>query len=299
VNLQQTAQRELSRQYVKLCDLPDFDDPELLAMLRDVEPGQAPEQERHRKQWEYAMLGLYLEDVGALTEASTAISVGAGHETPLYWLANRIGRVVATDIYGEGSFSGREADASMLTDPSSFAPYPYREDHLEARNMNALELDFPDASFDIAFSLSSIEHFGIPRGVERAAHEMSRVLRPGGHLIIATECLVANNPLDWPAVQLGIRMATLGRRCERSTLRRRVVDVLTAKEIDRYIVRATGLRLVQPLDLSLSPESYENVQRWIGDGSVLRGATGNAFPHIMLQGHGSPWTSVFLAFTKP
>jgi SAM-dependent methyltransferase len=288
----------LSRQYVKLCDLPDFSDPHLLAMLRDIEPGQSPEKEIHRKQWEYAMLGSYLEEVEALTEDASALSVAAGHETPLYWLANRIGRVVATDIYGEGSFSGREANASMLTDPASFAPYAYRRDHLEVREMNALELDFPDASFDIVFSLSSIEHFGIPRGVERAAGEMSRVLRPGGHLIITTECLVDNNPLDWPVVQSAIRMATLGRRCPRSTLRRRVIDVLTAKEIERYVVRATGLPLMQPLDLSLSTESYENVLRWVGDGSVMEGPSGKQYPHIMLQGHGAPWTSVFLAFAK-
>jgi SAM-dependent methyltransferase len=288
----------LSRQYVKLCDLPDFNDPNFLAMLRSIEPGQSPAEELHRKQWEYAMLGLYLEEVGALTEDASALSVAAGHEAPLYWMANRINRVVATDIYGEGSFSGREASASMLTDPAGFAPYAYRKDHLEVREMNALELDFPDASFDIVFSLSSIEHFGIPHGVERAAREMSRVLRPGGHLIITTECLVANNLLDWPAVQLAMRIATLGRRCPRSTLRRRVIDVFTAKEIERYIVSATGLSLVQPLDLSLSAESWENVLRWVGDGSVLQGPTGKKFPHILLQGHGAPWTSIFLAFAK-
>jgi SAM-dependent methyltransferase len=294
-----TASQGLSRQYVKLCDRLDFDDPGLVAMLRDMQPGQSAEEERHRKQWEYAMLGLYLDDVGALNEHAEALSVAAGHETPLYWLANRIGHVVATDIYGAGSFSGREADSSMLTDPASFAPYAYREDHLEARNINALSLDFPDESFDIVFSLSSIEHFGLPGGAEQGAREMSRVLRPGGHLIITTECLVANHPLDWPAVQLAIRIATLGRRCPRATLRRRVIDVLTPSEIDRYVVQATGLPLVQPFDATLSTQSYDNVLRWVGDGSFLQGPTGHEFPHIMLQGHGAPWTSIFLAFTKP
>jgi hypothetical protein len=35
--------------------------------------------------------------------------------------------VLATDIYGEGMFSELEADRTMITDPSSFAPYSYRE----------------------------------------------------------------------------------------------------------------------------------------------------------------------------
>jgi SAM-dependent methyltransferase len=267
-------------------------------MLRDIEPGHAPEEELHRKFWEYALLGLFLEEVGALHDDAEALSVAAGHEAPLYWMANKVSRMVATDIYGQGSFSAREADSLMLTDPAAFAPYAYREDHLEVRNMDALDLDFPDASFDIVFSLSSIEHFGGPGAAAQAAREMSRVLRPGGHLVIATECLVNKHLLDWPPLQLAIRAATLGRHCPHSTLRRRVIDAFTPREIARYIVKPTELELVQPLDSRVSAESYKNVLNWNGDGSQLRGATGEPWPHIMLQAHGAPWTSAFLALRK-
>ena len=96
----------LSRQYVKLCDRPDFDDPALRAKLREmVAPVATPHEELRRKYWEYAMLGLYLEEVGALREDASALAVAAGHEEPLYWLANRVGHVLATDIYGEGVFA--------------------------------------------------------------------------------------------------------------------------------------------------------------------------------------------------
>jgi SAM-dependent methyltransferase len=268
-------------------------------MLRDIEPGHLTTEELHRKLWEYALLGLYLEEVGALSDDAEALSIAAGHEAPLYWLANRIARIVATDIYGQGSFSEREADASMLNNPAVFAPYKYRESHLEVRNMDALRLDFDDESFDIVFSLSSIEHFGGPQAAARATQEMSRVLRPGGHLVITTECLVESHALDWPPLQLAIRTATLGRRCPHSTLRRRVIDAFTPREIQRYIVQPSELTLVQQLDTTVEPENYENVLRWHGDGSSLRGDGGAEWPHIMLQGHGSPWTSAFLAFVKP
>lgn len=291
--------RSLSRQYVKLCDLPDFDDGRLRAMLREiVGPGYEPTHELRRKFWEYAMLGLYLEDVGALSEDAKALAVAAGHEEPLIWLANRIAEVVATDIYGEGGFADREADASMLVNPSAFAPYPYRASHLSAKTMNALELAFEDESFDIVFSLSSIEHFGGPREVEQAAREMSRVLRPGGHLVIVTECLVSSHPLDWPAVQVAIRAATFGRLCARATLNHRVIDAFRPREIMRHIVKATGLELEQPLNTELSPETYTNISRWTGDGE-LSPATGVDWPHILLKAQGAPWTSVFLAFSKP
>jgi SAM-dependent methyltransferase len=289
----------LSRHYVKLCDLPDFDDAPLRRQLREmVAPGYEPREELRRKFWEYAMLGLYLQDVDALHADATALAVGAGHEAPLSWMANKIGKVIATDIYGEGGFAQGEAEASMLTAPQVFAPFPYREDHLEVRSMNALELEFPDASFDIVFSLSSIEHFGGPREIKRAAREMSRVLRPGGHLVIVTECLTRRHPLDWPPLQFAIRVMTLGRRCPGVTPRKRVIDAFTAGEIERYIVRPTGLRLVQPLDTRISAESYANLTHWVGAGE-LRPASGEWWPHILLKAQGAPWTSAFLALHKP
>ncbi|MGI8922144.1 MAG: class I SAM-dependent methyltransferase [Solirubrobacteraceae bacterium] len=172
----------LSRQYAKLCDLRDFEDPALRSAIAELIPERDLDSHIERKVWEYAMVVLFLEDVGRLHDGTEALSVGAGDERILFWLANRLGRVVATDIYGQGTFAepGREADSSMLTNPASHAPYPYREDHLEVRWMDARELDFADESFDVVFSVSSIEHFGSPRDVSRAAAEIGRVLRPGG-----------------------------------------------------------------------------------------------------------------------
>jgi SAM-dependent methyltransferase len=292
---------ELSRQYNKLCDLPDFEDPQVRAMLRDiVAPGYVADEELRRKFWEYAMLGLYLEEVGALHEDADVLSVAAGHEEPLYWLTNRVRRVVATDIYGEGSFAvdGREADGSMLTDPGQWAPYPYREERLDVRSMNALELEFPDGTFDVVFSLSSIEHFGQPADIRRAAAEMARVLKPGGHLVIVTEYLVKAHPLDWSPLQATIKVLSRGRRCENATFHKRLMDAFRPRELRRDVIDATGLELVQPFDDRLSPATYENVITWIGD-APMRPATGREYPHILLKGHGSPWTSAFLAFRKP
>ena len=294
------AMSSLSRQYNKLCDRPDFDDPALRAMLRDiVAPGYAPEEELRRKFWEYAMLGLYLEESGALREDAEVLSIAAGHEEPLYWLANRVGRVVATDIYGEGGFAvdGREADVSMLAAPGHWAPYDYRADHLEVRSMDALNVDYPDNSFDVVFSLSSIEHFGQPEAIRRAAAEMARVVKPGGHLVIVTEVLVKAHPLDWAPLQVAIKTLSGGKRLERATMRKRMMDAFRPRELQRDVIAPTGLAPVQPIDYTLSPSTYDNLITWVGDD--MRPASGNEYPHILLKGHGSPWTSAFLAFRKP
>jgi SAM-dependent methyltransferase len=297
----------LRRQYVKLCDLPDFDDAVLRRRIREIVPNHEPRAEVRRKFWEYATLTLFLEDEGAFHDRTQVLSVGAGHEEVLFWLANKVRRVVAVDIYGEGDFVGGEADATMLTNPRAFAPYPYREDRLTALKMDARALDFSDASFDVVFSLSSIEHFGDHRDVARAAREIGRVLRPGGLAFIVTECFVARRPLNSPLIQTGVRIATLGRRCKNATPRRRAVDVFTPRELRRWIVQPSGLELVQPLDLTVSPETWENIIVWRGGGE-FEASTDDPWPHVLLQPNGSAFflrggtaafTSVALAMRKP
>jgi SAM-dependent methyltransferase len=290
----------LARTYVKLCDLRDFDDPALLEAIASILPERDARTHVERKVWEFGMLALFLEEVGAMHEGTRALAVGAGNERVLFWLANRLGRVVATDVYGEGGFAGGSADATMLSDPAAFAPYPYREDHLEVRWMDARSLDFPDAYFDVVFSLSSIEHFGAPSDIVAAARELGRVLRPGGHAFLATDAFVARHPLDAAPVDLAVRLATLGRRRRHGTLHRRSAlgECLKQSELRAWIVEPSGLDLMQPLALGPpSPESFDNVCRLHRDGS-LEPATGECYPHVILQAARSLFTSVALALEK-
>ena len=291
----------LRRGYAKLCDLRDFDDPELIGAVGSLLPEREPLAHVERKVWEMAMLALFLEEVGRLTEDTRALAVGAGDERMVFWLANRIGRMVATDIYGEGDFAAGEADAAMLTDPASRAPFPYREDRLEVRWMDGRELAFPDECFDVVFSLSSIEHFGTPSDVARSAAEIGRVLRPGGHAFVVTECLVKLHPLDRAPAELALRIATLGRRRHSATLRRRefLREAFTPRELERQIVRPSGLRLMQPLDTTVSPESWENLASYPFGSSQVEPRSGSFYPHILVQRSRSVFTSACLPLQKP
>lgn len=289
----------LTRQYAKLCDVGDFADPDLLRVAAEILPERDPATHVERKVWEFAMLALFLEELGILHEGTHALAVGAGDERMVFWLANRLGRVVATDIYGRGEFSGKEAQSSMLEDPAAHAPFPYRADRLEVSWMDARELQFEDASFDLVFSLSSIEHFGHPTDVVAAAREIGRVLKPQRHAFIVTECLAKLHPLDRAAASFAVRAGTLGRRRPRARLRWRPdIDAFTAREMDWWIVRPSGLRLMQPLDRGLSDASWENLTRLHPD-ATLESASSQYYPHVLLTTRRSVFTSVCLPLEKP
>jgi SAM-dependent methyltransferase len=289
--------RALSRRYAKVCDLADFADPELAALIGEITPELSAERP-NRKGWEFAMGALFLRDVGRLDGTSEILDVGAGREHIAFWLARYAGKVVATDIYGRGAFAEREASAAMLEDPASLAPYDYPHERLEVLDMDARSLDFPDESFDAVVSFSSIEHFGGPAGISASAREIGRVLRPGGHAFLVTELFLRQPLYDRRPSQFAVRLLTLGRRCARATPRWGPADVLTRRQIHRWLIGASGLELMQPLDLTQSEESRSNVH-WIEPDGSISSSTGEPYPHIVLRAHHSLFTSVGLPFVKP
>lgn len=208
----------------QLCELANpakWDNPEWLEILRSL--GLSDDRfSMHRKPYELTQFVYGCTRLGALTEDAEIISIGAGHEIVLYWLANRVKRVVATDLY-EGYWTerrGKEGDPSVLTRPDEFAPFPYRQDRLTFLKMDGRYLDFPDNTFDIAYSLSSIEHFGGLEGAAQTIREMTRILKPGGILAIATEYALGGPPGE---------------------------DVFQPHEIHQ-LASQPGLELVEPID---------------------------------------------------
>src|SRR3954447_19525288 len=99
----------LTRQYAKLCELPDFSDQELVRWIADVLPEEQVTDKPRRKAWEFGMVASFLNDVGALDDSTTVLDVAAGTEPLLYWLTNHTGQVSAVDIYGSGHFAEMEA----------------------------------------------------------------------------------------------------------------------------------------------------------------------------------------------
>ena len=252
---------------VQLCELANpakWNNPEWLAILKSLQAGPIDQASMHRKAYELTQTIFGLRRLGRLTDTTRVLSVGAGHEPILYWLANHTGRVVATDLY-EGEWQdkfAREGTPDVLQDPGAFAPFPYRRDRLAFLRMDGSRLGFSDGSFDIVYSLSSIEHFGGAEGARRSVAEMGRVLKPGGVLALATE---------W---------------CVRGTAGG---EVFSPAEV-RRIIDHPELRLVEPIDDRVW-DRYDTVPV---DLRVDRFQT----PHMLLKHDASIFTSVFVFLEK-
>lgn len=252
---------------VQLCELANpakWDNPEWLAGLRSLASAPIEKAQMHRKAYELAQTIFGLTKLGRIAESTRVLSVGAGHEPLLYWLANRVGRVIATDLY-EGEWKSkfaREGTPDVLHDPAAFAPFPYRQDRLTFLRMDGSRLGFVDGSFAVVYSLSSIEHFGGAEGARRSVGEMARVLAPGGILALATE---------W---------------CVRGTA---AGEVFSPGEV-RQIIDHPSLRLVQPID----DRVWDRYDMDPVDLRVDRFQT----PHMLLKHDAAIFTSVFVFLEK-
>lgn len=251
---------------VQLCELANpakWDNPEWASLLRDI---GLPDDKRsmHRKAYEFAQLAYGMKALGLLNDRSRVLSVGAGHEAVLYWLANHVGGVVATDRY-EGVWQdvqSREGDAGVIASPRDYAPFPYREDRLCFLQMDGLRLGLKRDVFDVAYSLSSIEHFGGLAGAVKAVDEMTRVLRPGGILALATEFVI-----DGPAHD----------------------ETFMPDEFAELLARP-GLSLVAPFDRSVY-QRYEYA-------AVDLYSNPHQTPHMVVRFHETVFTTAFVFLRK-
>jgi hypothetical protein len=122
-------------------------------------------------------------------------------------------------------------------------------------------------------------------------------VRRGGYAFIVTECFVSRHPLNSPRAEVLVKALTLGRFARNARWNRRVVEVFTPREVHSRIIEPSGLELVQPLDLSLSAETRDNIIR--ASRGRFESATGRPWPHLLLKAHGAAWTSIALPLRKP
>lgn len=279
----------------KVCNLEDFENPELTGWLRTVFAYECerfgptfPCGREYRKYWEMAMSARAMHCAGVLHERAQVLGVGAGNEPTIFWLTDRVGRVFATDLYADAGPWSVFAHPTMLTEPGRHAPYPWNPRRLVVQHMNALDLQYEDATFDAIFSSSSIEHFGTYDDVCRSAQEMYRVLKPGGLLTLSTEFRVAGPPPGVPGVLL-----------------------FDAADLSRYIIGDLDWAPISPLEFDLSEASRRPEHALVGyvaewdrhfdrNGKMAAWAKleFESYPQLMLRYGDHLFTSYHLALRK-
>lgn len=275
----------------KVCCIEDWDNSEMQELVPQLQSASFHEKSKgiltrmpgqiHRKDWEWAMGIIAMRRFGKLNRDCTAIGVGAGKELVLFYLANHLRHVHAIDLYNVKAWESF-APADFPENPEKYAPFQYDKGALAVSRMDAMKLDFPPDSFDVAFSFSSIEHFGGENhaGALQSVREMARVLKPGGIAAVATEYII--NGKEAPDLS--------NQFYNERTIYSDLID------------KVDGMQLVDPLDLRPSPRTLDTVmdvrdaEKW--DRNEFGPEHKAAHPYILLKSGNILLTSVMLVFQK-
>jgi SAM-dependent methyltransferase len=263
----------------RLCYVEDWKNSEIKEALAELQK-LSPEGFIHRKDWEWALGIIAMRRFGKLNEKSTAIGVGSGTEPVPFYLANKVKHVYATDLYGQNDGWKRAAPSDFPENPKKYTPFPYKEDALTVLRMDGTKLEFPSESFDIAFSFSSIEHFGggdrkNHSGALRSLKEIERVLKPGGLAVITTEYII--NDKEHPEF------------FNRRTIYSDLIDKLER------------LKLVEPIDLRITSKTLDTVIDFFTidvNWDKMDNDYKKTHPVILIRARNILFTSIMLVFRK-
>ncbi len=159
--------------------------------------------------WRLRMLGVSPEDF----RGKRVIELGCGTgEYALWYATNGAASVTGVDL-SEGSLALAEQKRAQAGITNA-----------TFRRMDVLNLEFPDDSFDYAYSVGVLHHTGDPA---RGFRELSRVTKPGGIVIVSLYSSFSRLRLRWKQALCRVlggddidRRARIGRRLFFNTMRK-------------------------------------------------------------------------------
>ena len=125
-----------------------------------------------------------------LPTGARVLDVGSFNTYLAAHLARRGASVVATDLLRQRLTKSLMRRVGLAPRKPTEAFYftwtrAMRAAGVTVHSLDATAIDYPDGTFDAVVALSVIEH--IP-AVDRAVAELHRVVKPGGRLLITTDC---------------------------------------------------------------------------------------------------------------
>jgi SAM-dependent methyltransferase len=190
--------------------------------------------------------------------------------------------LLKTDLFDE--VAGRGVVHSLLASgilvtgidvgPGIVAEAAARNAGLKAVVADVRSLPFTEASFDVVFSGSTLDHFESVADIQTALGELRRVLRPGGTLIVTLDNPA--NPLIWlrngPLLGLLRRVgivpyqvgATLGPRSLKRAVQAAGLDVVEATAVMHCprVIAVALAGLMERLSQSWQESFLRHLQAW-------------------------------------
>lgn len=276
----------------KLIALSDFENPRFLKLMQSIfgeinqSFGALPDEIfLDSKRWEITSALLAFENAQILNKDSKILGVGAGTEATSFYLADKVGLVVASDLYSLPGVWSDVAPSDMLINPLKYSPYTAINSAPLVVNADATNLPFPDDYFDGVYSSGSIEHFGSYEAASTALCEIARVLKVGGVASIATEFRL-RGPSD---------LDTWGT----DTM------LFTPEQINQFLVVPSGLELlgvpnfeIDPMTLGTAQDLVQFLSKVKSDEITIEERR-RIYPNLVLFRDGFWFCSVNLHFRKP
>lgn len=281
--------------YNKMCELEDFAHADLRDVLREVAPhkravfgGEFPRGYEHRADWEAAMAVRTLSDHGALGEDARVLCVASDIPDSAYHLTRHVAEVI---VAGPDGIPAGEHDTALqaLFNTRAVVPFACRPDRMTVRRMDARALDYPDEFFDAIVSSVHVEDGGDRQDIAASASEMGRVLKPGGVLSLSADVLLSAEP---GAASPGAGPLSIG-------------------DVQRYIVQASGLELLDEPDASVSHWTLSTSRDIAAAKRELRARAAALregspppqwrcweLPHVVLEQGGRRYTSIHVALRR-
>jgi ubiquinone/menaquinone biosynthesis C-methylase UbiE len=179
-------------------------------------------------------------------EGKSVLNVGCSFPVDELHYARKVRSWVAIDLSGP-SLEAAEAILKRELHPDMAAKFSFRV-------ADACELPFDDDTFDIAVSMSTVDHIPSAEARQKAVAEMARTTKPGGHVIVTV-------PNRWCVPYA----AGVSKMTREKTLHYGYVHLFSPPEIRRMGERA-GLKPVAFASSIASPEvwlpGYPFFVRW-------------------------------------
>jgi SAM-dependent methyltransferase len=179
-------------------------------------------------------------------EGKSVLNVGCSFPVDELYYARKVGSWVAVDLSGP-SLEAAEAILRRELNPELAAKFSFRV-------ADACALPFDDGTFDVAVSMSTVDHIPSAESRQKAVEEMARTTKPGGHVIVTV-------PNRWCLPYA----AGVARMTRRQTLHYGYVHLFSPVEIRRMGERA-GLRPIAFASSIAPPEvrldEYPVLVRW-------------------------------------